>query len=203
MNRVQKWLIWLPPGCGLRLTQIAAILGIVALILFVRRPEPQPKPDCIELADCLWAASYPEQSVSCPACPETIRIPEPAPIEVCQSWTEISDTEFLRRALAAAVKAGASKDDVRRIRPLWFDESNHNRDAVSPKGAIGICQGHKPSHKWIDPILMMTNPEYAGRTCYRLYKEVRKCGEYWDCCYERGISGCRKYLRREGVPVDF
>lgn len=199
MNRVQKWFTWLPPGCGLRLTQIAAILGIVALILFGPRlrpqPVPQPVPEPAILIDCL--------SMSSPACPETIRIPEPAPIEVCQSWTEISDTEFLRRALAAAVKAGASKDDVRRMRPLWFDESNHNQDAVSPKGAIGICQGHKPSHKWIDPILMMTNPEYAGRTCYRLYKEVRKCGEYWDCCYERGISGCRKYLRREGVPVDF
>lgn len=161
------------------------LLGGLAFLLFWllwmdREPPVTPTP----------VLPHEETCQECPACP------------VCPEFPpEIPPEEFWKRAMVAARAAGASEAEVRDMELRWHKESRGNPKAVSPKGALGICQGHIPSHKWIDPVRMMTEPEYAGPTCLILYRETMVCGKDWECCYLRGRSGCRDYLRERGIRV--
>jgi len=153
---------------------------VVWLVWMDKEPGESPAPVLLAGETC-------QECASCPECPE---FPP-----------EIPPEEFWARAMAAARDSGGSEAEIRDMELRWHKESRGNPKAVSPKGAIGICQGHIPSHKWIDPVRMMTEPEYAGPTCLTLYRETMVCGKDWECCYLRGRSGCRDYLRKQGIRV--
>lgn len=102
--------------------------------------------------------------------------PESPPERQCYVERRVPPAEFLDRALRAASDAGATDEEMAEMTALWLEES---------------------SHKWIQPVPFMTDPEYAGQVCLRLYREtVERCHGAWKCCYQHGVSGCR---RRGGV----
>jgi hypothetical protein len=122
----------------------------------------------------------------------------------CYLLAPIPSEEFVERALASAKKHGASADDIAWMRGRWKKESWNNPRIISRTGDVGLCQVNLTAHPEVDPIKLMTNPEYAGEVCYGIVEKIRVCGKWQHCCYRRGICGCQLWLKEEkGVDVNW
>jgi len=130
----------------------------------------------------VYSADY-----SCPACsvcPACERCPDP--------WEQqITDEQFIEVMLGAAEAVGATSKQIDDLDWLWHRESRNTVLAVSKKGAVGACQAHIPTHKKINPVRIMTDPQYAGEECFQLYMDAQVCGSHWYCCYLNGVKGCK------------
>lgn len=147
-----------------------------------------------------WPEAGPSSVFGVSQCPEL----ESCPTCECAVHKTIPSDEFVERALASARKQGATDTDIAWMRDRWKKESWNNPVAIGQDGDIGLCQIHWASHKDVDPVKLMSNPEYAGEVCFGIVRDNRVCGEWQHCCYRRGICGCQLWLKKEkGVIVNW
>ena len=118
-----------------------------------------------------------------PELPEPIVCPEPPPCPGCT---------FLSRFVYRLDVESANPREVRDVLHRAFVESRYTPATVSETGDYGICQINADAHPETDADRLLVDPEYAAVECLRAYRDAyRACGKKWECCYQRGIRGCR------------
>jgi hypothetical protein len=113
--------------------------------------------------------------------------PDAAPCPDCDC-----DQTWLAQFVHALDTSATSPLEVRDVLARAYTESRFTPSIVSDTGDWGICQINVASWPEYDGARLLTDPEYAAGAClavYRVYKT--KCGDNWQCCYRRGVSGCR------------
>lgn len=173
----------------LALLSIVAFSGVYIYRSFVHTPSP-----------ATWPAAGPSSVFGVSQCPTLDKCQ--VPVCKCAVYAPIPAAEFVERALTATRKAGATDADVEWMRGRWKLESNNNPRAISKTGDVGLCQVNMESHPEVDPVRLMTEPEYAGEVCFNIVRSIRVCGTWQHCCYRRGICGCQNWLKDvKGITV--
>ena len=115
--------------------------------------------------------------------------PEPDRCEVPQCH----EYGFLARFVDALDRDAESPVEVRDVLARSYAESRFTPTAVSDTGDYGICQLNAVANPDVDVQRLTTDPEYAAVECLRVYRIVKvRCGDNWQCCYRRGVAGCRR-----------
>lgn len=129
---------------------------------------------------------------------------EPAPIEcatpVCplpvveDLVMDADPVNFAGRFVGRLSETAENPVELRDILGRVYAESQWNPAAVSPKGAVGLCGIRLSAWPDVDGDKLISDPVYAADQCLRVYREfVGLCGDDWQCCYLRGVKGCRDW----------
>jgi hypothetical protein len=103
------------------------------------------------------------------------------------------DKTWLAQFVHALDTSATSPLEVRDVLARAYTESRFTPSIVSDTGDWGICQINIASWPEYDGARLLTDPEYAAGACLAVYRVYRaKCGDNWQCCYRRGVVGCRK-----------
>lgn len=178
---------------GKRWIGLAVMVAALIVGLCVARANPGAAP-------ATWPAAGPSSVFGVSQCPMLDKCH--VPTCKCAVYAPIPADEFVERALTAARKAGATDGDIEWMRNRWKLESWNNPRSISKSGDVGICQVNLSAHPEVDPVRLMTEPEYAGEVCFNIVRSIRVCGNWQHCCYRRGICGCQNWLKNvKGITV--
>lgn len=99
---------------------------------------------------------------------------------------------FLAQTVECLVQAGASSTEIRDFMVRAYTESRYNPVKVSRTKDHGITQINQTAHSEVDVERLKVDPQYVVQVWLPLYRYWKKaCGSDWQCCYQRGIAGCR------------
>ena len=160
---------------GKRWIGLAVMVAALIVGLCVARANPGAAPQT-------WPAAGPSSVFGVSQCPALDKCHVP----VCP------DSSFLSRFVATLDNQADDPREIRDVLARAYTESRFTPSIVSDTGDWGICQINVASWPEYDGARLLTDPEYAAGAClavYRVYKT--KCGDNWQCCYRRGVSGCR------------
>ena len=160
---------------GKRWIGLAVMVAALIVGLCVARANPGAAPQT-------WPAAGPSSVFG------TTQAPDAAPCPDCEC-----DKTWLAQFVHALDTSATSPLEVRDVLARAWTESRFTPVAVSETGDWGICQINVASWPEYDGARLLTDPEYAAGACLAVYRVYRaKCGDNWQCCYRRGVVGCRK-----------
>ena len=148
-------------------------VAIAALVIGFRHAAPRTvetwPPDG---PSSVFGMTTPPEPVACPSC------------DCGATW--------LARFVHTLDTLSATPLEVRDVLARAYTETRYTPSVVSDTGDYGICQINAASWPEYDAMRLLDDPEYAAAACLDVYRVYRaKCGDAWQCCYRRGVLGCR------------